>query len=122
MSCIERWDLTLRFDPGLTLAPPCMAMLFFVVLACFITLAPLPAVAQRASAFDPRVKQFIVHDAARIRIDNVRVIDGTGAPAQPGQSLLVENGRILRIGPRSALANAASHPVMAGAGASVGPA
>src|SRR4029453_10014702 len=104
MSCIERWELTLRFDSRLTLAPPCMAMLFFVLLAGFIALAPLPAAAQRASAFDPRVKQFIMHDAARIRIDNVRVIDGTGAPAQAGQSLLVENGRVFRLGPPSALA------------------
>jgi enamidase len=62
-----------------------------------------------------------VHDAARIRIDNVRVIDGTGAPAQAGQSLLVENGMILRIGPASALANEPADTVIDGRGRSVLP-
>src|SRR4029453_7339639 len=114
-------EADLRFDSRLTLAPPCMAMFSFVVLAGFTALAPLPAAAQRASAFDPRVKQFIVHDAARIRIDNVRVIDGTGAPTQAGQSLLVENGRILRIGPASALANEPADTVIDGRGRSVMP-
>jgi len=98
-----------------------MEMISFVVFAWFVTLAPLPAAAQRAVAFDPRVKQFIVHDAARIRIDNVRVIDGTGAPAQAGQSLLVENGKILRIGPASALANEPADTVIDGRGRSVMP-
>ena len=86
-----------------------------------VALAPAPVAAQRASAFDDRVKQFVVHDAPRIRIDDVRVIDGTGLPAQAGQSLLLDNGRIARIGPSASLANETADIVIDGHGRSVMP-
>jgi imidazolonepropionase-like amidohydrolase len=111
----------LRCNTGLTMAAPCVAMLPAAALAGLIALSSLPADAQRASAFDPRVKQFVVHDAARIRIDNVRVIDGTGAPAQAGQTLLVENGKILRMGPSAALAKEPADTVIDGRGRSIMP-
>ena len=58
---------------------------------------------QRAASFHKRVQQYVVHDAHRIRIDDVRVVDGTGAAAVASQSLLVVDGKITRIGPGSAL-------------------
>ena len=96
-------------------------MMLVAALAGIVALAPAVAIAQRASAFDARVRQFVVHDAPRIRIDNVRLIDGTGAPAQSGQSLLVENGKIVRIGSASALANESADTVIDGRGRSVMP-
>ena len=96
-------------------------MMLVAALAGIVALAPAVAIAQRASAFDARVRQFVVHDAPRIRLDNVRLIDGTGAPAQSGQSLLVENGKIVRIGPASALANESADTVIDGRGRSVMP-
>jgi len=90
-------------------------------LACVAALLPAPALAQRAKAFDARVTQFVVHDAPRIRIDDVRVIDGTGAPAQSGQSLLIDNGRIARIGPASALSKEPADTVIDGHGRSIMP-
>ncbi len=92
-----------------------------VVLAALVALAPAPVAAQRAGAFHGRVKQFVVHDAPRIRIDNVRVIDGTGQPAQAGQSLLVDSGRIVRMGPTATLANEPADTVIDGHGRSVMP-
>ena len=52
--------------------------------------------------FDERVKQYVVHDAPAIRIDDVRVIDGTGAPAKAGQSILIRDGKIVGDRPRRA--------------------
>src|SRR5216110_3008889 len=84
-------------------------------------LLPLGAEAQRAEGFHKRVKQFMVHDAPRIRIDNVRVIDGTGAPAREGLSILVADGRIARVDTVEALKAATADVVVDGKGRSVLP-
>lgn len=67
------------------------------------------------------MKEFVVHDAPRIRIDDVRVIDGTGAPARPGQSMLIENGTLARIGLVESLANEKADTVIDGRGRTVIP-
>ncbi|MGZ5105699.1 MAG: amidohydrolase family protein, partial [Usitatibacter sp.] len=90
----------------------------------FLILAALAApwaLAQRAESFDARVKQYVVHDAPRIRIDDVRVVDGTGAAARPGQSILLRDGRIERVGDRAALAGEAADTVIDGKGRTVVP-
>jgi imidazolonepropionase-like amidohydrolase len=84
-------------------------------------LAVPSAIAQRADTFDKRVKQYVVHDAPRIRIDNVRIIDGTGAPARAGQSILIQDGRIERIAASEALAGDAADTVIDGKGRTVLP-
>jgi imidazolonepropionase-like amidohydrolase len=91
-----------------------------VLLAC-LTLAPSITLAQRAAAFDKRVSQYVVHDAPAIRIDDVRVIDGSGAPAKVGQSILIRDGRIAAIGSTEQLAKEAADVVIAGKGRSVMP-
>ncbi len=48
--------------------------------------------------------EFIAVDAPVVALTNVRVIDGTGAPARVGQTILIENGRIAAIGPMEELA------------------
>lgn len=73
-------------------------MRILLPLSLALLLACGGAHAQRAEGFDKRVKQYVVHDNAAIRIDAVRVVDGTGAPARAGQSVLVRDGRIARIG------------------------
>ncbi len=75
-----------------------------VVLALGLLIAFAPAAhAQRAQGFDKRVREFVVHDAARIRIDDVRIVDGTGSPVVAGQSVLVVDGKIARLGPAADL-------------------
>src|SRR5262245_7255250 len=71
---------------------------------------------QRAASLHKRVQQYVVHDAHRIRIDDVRVVDGTGAAAVAGQSLLVVDGKITRIGAGSSLAGEEADVVIAGKG------
>jgi imidazolonepropionase-like amidohydrolase len=89
--------------------------------AGLVTLIPLPADAQRAAAFHKRVQQYVAHDAPTIRIDGVRVIDGTGAPAKEGQAILIRDGRIVEIGPADALAKGAADTVIDGKGRTVMP-
>jgi imidazolonepropionase-like amidohydrolase len=93
-----------------------MTKILCCIAASVAVLAPQAATAQRAESFDKRVKQFVVHDAPRIRIDNVRVIDGTGTPATSAQSLLIEDGTIARVGTIGSLANEKADVVIDGRG------
>ena len=90
-------------------------------LALALAWAPIPVHAQRAAEFHQRVKQYVVHDAPTIRIDDVRVIDGTGAPAVAGQSILMRDGKIIRIGPTESGAGSAADVVIDGKGRTVMP-
>lgn len=49
--------------------------------------------------FTPGVKPFIGVDAPVIALEYVRIIDGTGAPALEGQTIVIDRGRILSVGP-----------------------
>ncbi|MDR3408844.1 MAG: amidohydrolase family protein [Methylovirgula sp.] len=53
----------------------------------------------QAAAPGEAVKPFVTVAAGRIALTHVRIIDGTGAPPQPDQTLLIDNGRIAAIRP-----------------------
>lgn len=57
--------------------------------------------AQRAGRpqFTNAVRGFIATDASVIALTNARVIDGTGAAARTGQTILIRDGNIAEIGP-----------------------
>ncbi|HEV8363717.1 MAG TPA: amidohydrolase family protein [Gemmatimonadaceae bacterium] len=74
---------------GLRSAARWLAALFFV--------AASSAYAQRPPV-GPGVRQFVRSDAAVIALTNARVIDGTGAPAREGQTLVIRDGRIAALG------------------------
>ena len=65
-------------------------------------------VAQRAPIGDA-IRDFVSVDAPVVALTNARVIDGTGAPARDGQTLVLRDGRISAMGP------AASTPAPDGA-------
>lgn len=44
-------------------------------------------------------QQFIRYDAPLITLTNVRVIDGTGAPARENQTIVIRDGKIDWVGP-----------------------
>ena len=50
-----------------------------------------------AAAAGEAVKPFVKVAAGKIALTHLRVIDGTGAPAQPDRTLLIDNGRIAGI-------------------------
>ncbi len=45
------------------------------------------------------VREYVAVDAEIIALKDATVIDGTGAPARPGQTILIEGGRITSVGP-----------------------
>ncbi len=60
-------------------------------------------------ALAPNVRQFVAIDAPVVALTNVRLVDGTGAPARDGQVIVIEGATIRAVGPAS------STPVPAGA-------
>jgi imidazolonepropionase-like amidohydrolase len=63
-----------------------------IVAVLFLT----PAFSQ--SVLTPGVKPFIAVDAAVIALEHVRIIDGTGAPVQEDQTIVIDHGRIGAVG------------------------
>jgi len=93
----------------------------FCAISCVLGLNAGQAEAQRAAEFHQRVKQYVVHDAPTIRIDDVRVVDGTGAPTKTGQSILLRDGKIVRIGAVESFAKETADVVIDGKGRTVMP-
>ncbi|MCA9738686.1 MAG: amidohydrolase, partial [Gemmatimonadetes bacterium] len=58
--------------------------------------AAAPLSAQRQLA--PAMQEYVSVDAPQVAITNVTVIDGTGAPARPGQTVLIDGSRISAMG------------------------
>src|SRR5688500_11245874 len=52
-----------------------------------------------AAQLTPPVRQFVSVDTPVIALRNVRVIDGTGAPAREGQTIIIERKTIRAVGP-----------------------
>jgi len=67
-----------------------------ILTAALLTLGAYSGAARPQQA-DWRTK-YISVDAPALLLKNVRIIDGTGAPASEGQSLLLEQGRIKAVG------------------------
>jgi imidazolonepropionase-like amidohydrolase len=75
------------------------------LLPLLASLAPRPAAARDvpgapllATKLHKDVRAFVKEDAPRFALTHVRVIDGTGAPALPDRTLLVEDGLIRAVG------------------------
>lgn len=64
----------------------------------------LAAFAQEPPKPPAEREQFISTRAPVIAFEDVRVIDGTGAPAREGQTVVIVNGRIAAIGPAGTVA------------------
>ncbi|HSL71103.1 MAG TPA: amidohydrolase family protein [Longimicrobiales bacterium] len=74
-----------------------MSRLLVVTLA-FSVSALAPAAAQQPSP-GQAVRQFASVEEPVVVLRNVKVIDGTGAPARTGQAVLIQNGKIAAVGP-----------------------
>ncbi|WP_440957432.1 amidohydrolase family protein [Oceanicaulis sp. LC35] len=60
------------------------------------------AVQPAPDGLDP-VEPYLAFEEGPVLIEHVLVLDGTGAPAQPDMSVLLEDGRITRLAPSSEL-------------------
>jgi enamidase len=64
----------------------------------FLLLTVAAAVLSAQSRFSDTVRAFIKVDAPIVALTNVRVIDGSGAPARAGQTIVIKAGRIAEVG------------------------
>lgn len=73
------------------------------LLATALLLLPAPAAAQPAGSpaegLSEEVREFVAVDAPVVAITGVRLVDGTGAPAADGSTVVLEDGRIRAVGP-----------------------
>ncbi len=73
-------------------------------LVAALVAAPGVAHAQAAArgrpTLSPEVRAMVAIDTDVVALTHVRVIDGTGAPARPDQTLIVRDGRIAASGRR----------------------
>lgn len=92
-----------------------------VVAAAFmVATAAGPLVAQRPTVGN-QARRFVKVDAPVIAITNVRVIDGTGAAARAGQTVVIQDGKIASVGPSASVTVPAGATTIDGAGKSVIP-
>ncbi|HEX6134305.1 MAG TPA: amidohydrolase family protein [Longimicrobiales bacterium] len=76
-------------------------------LACALAL-PLPTAAQTFDQLAPGVREFVSVPETVVALTNVRVIDGTGAAPLEDQTVVIDGGRIVALGP-SATTRAPAH-------------
>lgn len=79
-----------------------------------------PLAAQRPP-LSAGTRVYVKVDTAVVAFTNVRVIDGTGAPAREGQVVVVRDGRVAAVGPATSTAVPAGAQVIDGAGKTVIP-
>ncbi len=71
---------------------------------------------QRAADMSQSVRDVVTHDAPVIAITNVLVVDGTGGDARPGQTVVIEDGRIARMGTAGSVVVDESATIIDGSG------
>jgi imidazolonepropionase-like amidohydrolase len=68
-------------------------------LLMLLVLLAAPVAAQERPVLAPAVRAFVAVDAPVVALTGVRVVDGTGAPAREGQTVVVRGTRIEAVGP-----------------------
>lgn len=71
---------------------------FTAALAACLLVAP-SASAQSYDQLSRSTQEMVSVSDPVVALTNVRVVDGTGAPARDGQTVVIENGRISAVGP-----------------------
>ena len=67
-----------------------------------------------APVFGQGMQQFVAIDGETIALTNAKVIDGTGAPARTGQTILIRDDRIAAVGPNVSVPASATTVDLAG--------
>ena len=62
-------------------------------------LLPAAGLAQSAAELDESARQFVQYAGPTVAITGVQVVDGTGAAARSGQTVVIEGARLLGVGP-----------------------
>jgi imidazolonepropionase-like amidohydrolase len=86
-----------------------------------VLLVARPSAGQPATALSADVREYVSVSEPVIALTNVRVVDGTGAAAVEGQTIVVQNGRIASVGPSASATMPAGTRVLDLAGHTVLP-
>jgi len=81
-----------------------------------VAAAPRMAAAQPLQDLTPGVRSFVAIESEHVHIHDVRLIDGTGAPARTGMSVIVRDGRIERVAPTASLGEVPGATLVDGSG------
>jgi imidazolonepropionase-like amidohydrolase len=85
-------------------------------MALAVTLNADAGHAQSFEELSPVVQQFVSMPAPHFVIENVLLIDGTGAAAREGMSVVVRDGRIIHVGPTDEVGTVEGAATVGGAG------
>ena len=86
---------------GLTAAAGAGILLLIVLVVAILW--PMAASGQSYDQLTRQVQSFVDVPETNVLITNVVLIDGTGAPAQRGASVLIRDGRIVTVAPRGGI-------------------
>jgi imidazolonepropionase-like amidohydrolase len=93
----------------------------FIAAASLLSLWSAAAGAQQATALSPAVQRYVSVGTPRVLLTHLRLIDGSGGPAQADRNIEIADGRIVAIGPGADVPPAAGTTVLDLAGRSVFP-
>ena len=89
--------------------------------AIVLAAAAVAVVSAQRQPIDNAIRGYVKVDAPVVALTNARVIDGTGAPAREGQTLVIKDGVIDALGPSASIAVPQGATVIDLAGKSVMP-
>ena len=95
-----------------------MRRFFSIVLVCAAAVA---IVAAQSLPIGNALKPFIKVNTPLLALTHVRVIDGTGAPSRPDQTIVIKDGAIAAVGPSASTPAPEGATVIDGTGKSVMP-
>ena len=89
--------------------------LLTLLAAPLLTIAE-PIGAQPLESLSSAVRRFVAFESSHVHISNVQLIDGTGAPARSGMSVVVRDGRIEAVAPTSTIGDVEGATLVDGSG------
>ena len=69
------------------------------IVVLLLALTPAALTAQAVGSLSPDVRQYVIVPERSVALTNVRIVDGTGAPPIDGATIVIENGKIVSVGP-----------------------
>lgn len=92
-----------------------------LLVALFLVTVAIPSLAAQRPMLGPNARRFVSVDAPVVALTHARLIDGTGAPAKPDQTILIQDGEITAVGASGTVTVPAGAQVIDATGKSVIP-